>query len=82
MRDNILFSLPYDQEKYQQVIRLCALEPDLEVLPNADLTPIGDRGINLSGGQVSTKYSYSITSLRLSLPFGFWLIISYLETTG
>ena len=27
------------------------LRPDLHILPNGDLTEIGDRGITLSGGQ-------------------------------
>jgi ABC-type bacteriocin/lantibiotic exporter with double-glycine peptidase domain len=29
----------------------CCLEPDLEILKSGDLTEIGERGINLSGGQ-------------------------------
>lgn len=34
-----------------QVLKACALGPDLDVLPAGDLTEIGERGINLSGGQ-------------------------------
>uniref|UniRef100_A0A672Z8T8 ATP-binding cassette, sub-family C (CFTR/MRP), member 5 n=1 Tax=Sphaeramia orbicularis TaxID=375764 RepID=A0A672Z8T8_9TELE len=30
---------------------VCCLRPDLTLLPNADLTEIGERGANLSGGQ-------------------------------
>jgi ABC-type multidrug transport system fused ATPase/permease subunit len=30
---------------------MCELERDLEILPNGDLTEIGEKGINLSGGQ-------------------------------
>ncbi|CAG8807269.1 3136_t:CDS:2, partial [Racocetra persica] len=51
LRDNITFGLPFDEQKYRQVIKDCCLEPDLEVLPAADLTEIGERGVNLSGGQ-------------------------------
>jgi hypothetical protein len=32
------------------VIEACALGPDLDVLPAGDMTEIGERGINLSGG--------------------------------
>ncbi|KAJ3271229.1 hypothetical protein HDV01_006962 [Terramyces sp. JEL0728] len=51
VQGNILFGLPYDQEKYLRVIRDCSLEKDFTVLPDGDLTEIGERGINLSGGQ-------------------------------
>jgi ABC-type bacteriocin/lantibiotic exporter with double-glycine peptidase domain len=30
---------------------MCELSRDLEILPNGDLTEIGEKGINLSGGQ-------------------------------
>ncbi|KAF9973525.1 hypothetical protein BGZ73_003215 [Actinomortierella ambigua] len=49
--DNILFGLPYDERKYQRVIRQCALERDIHILPQGDQTEIGERGVNLSGGQ-------------------------------
>ncbi|XP_078667891.1 ATP-binding cassette sub-family C member 4-like isoform X1 [Branchiostoma floridae x Branchiostoma belcheri] len=51
VRQNILFGLPYDHLKYWKVIDCCGLSKDLEVLPNSDLTLVGDRGITLSGGQ-------------------------------
>ncbi|XP_065826757.1 multidrug resistance-associated protein 1-like [Oscarella lobularis] len=51
LRENILFGLPYDPEKYNRTIDVCALEPDLDVLPGGDMTEIGEKGINLSGGQ-------------------------------
>lgn len=37
--------------RYESVIRDCALERDLSILPSGDMTIIGDRGVNLSGGQ-------------------------------
>lgn len=37
--------------RYRKVIRACALEADLDMLPNGDETEIGERGITLSGGQ-------------------------------
>jgi ABC-type multidrug transport system fused ATPase/permease subunit len=51
VRDNILFGLDYDQEKYQRVLQCCALEQDLLTLQSSDLTEVGEGGINLSGGQ-------------------------------
>ena len=32
-------------------LQACALEPDLEALPDGDQTLIGEKGISLSGGQ-------------------------------
>ncbi|KAH9084688.1 hypothetical protein Ae201684P_001928 [Aphanomyces euteiches] len=51
VRDNICFGLPYDHAKYQEAIRVCCLEDDLKVLAAGDQTEIGEKGINLSGGQ-------------------------------
>ncbi|KAI5952854.1 hypothetical protein KGF54_003721 [Candida jiufengensis] len=51
VKENILFGLEYDEEKYNQVIYACSLESDLEILPAGDRTEIGERGITLSGGQ-------------------------------
>lgn len=51
LRSNILFGRDYDKEWYDQVIEACALDPDLEILPNGDMTEIGERGITISGGQ-------------------------------
>ncbi|KAF2836953.1 P-loop containing nucleoside triphosphate hydrolase protein [Patellaria atrata CBS 101060] len=50
-RDNVLFGLPYDASRYQQVIEACAMDKDLKMLTDGDLTEIGANGINLSGGQ-------------------------------
>uniref|UniRef100_A0A8C6JAU0 Canalicular multispecific organic anion transporter 1 n=1 Tax=Melopsittacus undulatus TaxID=13146 RepID=A0A8C6JAU0_MELUD len=51
LKDNILFGSELDETRYQQVIKACALLPDLELLPAGDQTEIGEKGINLSGGQ-------------------------------
>ncbi|OWZ04894.1 Multidrug resistance protein ABC transporter, partial [Phytophthora megakarya] len=51
LRDNILFEEDYDEQRYANVLVASQLEMDLKALPNGDLTEIGERGINLSGGQ-------------------------------
>ncbi|XP_018432035.1 PREDICTED: multidrug resistance-associated protein 5 isoform X1 [Nanorana parkeri] len=51
LRDNILFGKEYEEERYNNVLSVCCLRPDLAILPNSDLTEIGERGANLSGGQ-------------------------------
>jgi ATP-binding cassette subfamily C (CFTR/MRP) protein 1 len=51
IRENILFGNPYDKEKYEKIIKACALTKDFELFANGDLTEIGERGINMSGGQ-------------------------------
>jgi ABC-type multidrug transport system fused ATPase/permease subunit len=51
LRDNITFGQRQDEDKYQETLKRCALLPDLSVLPAGDMTEIGERGINLSGGQ-------------------------------
>ena len=51
IKQNILFYSPYDEERYNEVIHACALEPDLEILEDGDETEIGVKGVSLSGGQ-------------------------------
>ncbi|XP_061571906.1 ATP-binding cassette sub-family C member 4-like [Cololabis saira] len=51
IRSNILFGRELNIKKYEKVLKACALKRDLELLPDGDLTLIGDRGATLSGGQ-------------------------------
>ncbi|KAL6455854.1 hypothetical protein MHYP_G00357050 [Metynnis hypsauchen] len=51
IRSNILFGKELEPHKYERVLRACALKRDMELLPEGDLTVIGDRGATLSGGQ-------------------------------
>uniref|UniRef100_A0A0N5CDG6 Multidrug resistance-associated protein 1 n=1 Tax=Strongyloides papillosus TaxID=174720 RepID=A0A0N5CDG6_STREA len=51
LRDNILFGEEYKHHLYDRVLECCALKPDIAILPNGDKTEIGEKGINLSGGQ-------------------------------
>ncbi|PWY91365.1 hypothetical protein BO94DRAFT_564732 [Aspergillus sclerotioniger CBS 115572] len=51
IRDNILFSSPYDAQRYKRVLDACALIPDLSNFKHGDLSFVGENGIGLSGGQ-------------------------------
>ena len=51
VKNNILFGKPYDEKKYKDVLHVCCLEDDLKVLQGGSECEIGERGINLSGGQ-------------------------------
>eukprot|EP01035_Chromulina_nebulosa_P020139 gene20139-26148_t len=53
LRENILFGNKYNETLYNQVLFDCCLLQDLSILPAGDLTEIGERGINISGGQKS-----------------------------
>ncbi|KAG0211857.1 hypothetical protein BGX28_007312 [Mortierella sp. GBA30] len=51
IRDNILLDTPFDERRYWRVVKACCLEQDLALFHDGDLTEIGERGVNLSGGQ-------------------------------
>lgn len=43
LQDNILFGRTMNKCEYYKVLENCALMPDLEMLPAADLTEIGEK---------------------------------------
>ncbi|KAI0768063.1 P-loop containing nucleoside triphosphate hydrolase protein [Trametes elegans] len=51
VRDNIIFGRPFDEDRYWKAVHDACLEADLDLLPNGDMTEVGERGISLSGGQ-------------------------------
>ena len=40
-----------DDEWYHVVVRACELERDMQIWPRGDKTPVGSKGISMSGGQ-------------------------------
>lgn len=44
---------------YWNVIEACSLKHDLQVLPDGDQTEIGEKGINLSGGNLFIYYNHN-----------------------
>ncbi|RPD61094.1 P-loop containing nucleoside triphosphate hydrolase protein [Lentinus tigrinus ALCF2SS1-7] len=51
VRENITFGQPFDEERYWKAVHDACLEADFDLLPNGDMTEVGERGISLSGGQ-------------------------------
>ncbi|PIL29335.1 ATP-binding cassette transporter [Ganoderma sinense ZZ0214-1] len=51
IKNNIIFSAPFDEVRYKKVLMQCALERDLSLFDAGDQTEVGEKGITLSGGQ-------------------------------
>ncbi len=53
IRENItgIADFSFDDGWYKTVLHACALEKDLEQLPNGDQSMVGSKGIAISGGQ-------------------------------
>jgi ABC-type bacteriocin/lantibiotic exporter with double-glycine peptidase domain len=43
IRENICFGRPFESERYWKVVHDACLEADLDVLPNGDMTEVGER---------------------------------------
>ena len=52
IRSNILLGKPFNEQHYTNVIQACCLDVDLLTFGDAgDLTIVGEKGVNISGGQ-------------------------------
>jgi len=55
VKENILMGLPFDEDLYEEVIISCGLVVDIQYFEGGDDTIVGDKGVQCSGGQVSTQ---------------------------
>ncbi|KAJ0794971.1 putative ABC-type xenobiotic transporter [Helianthus annuus] len=51
IRDNVIFGKDYDPIRYSAVLEACALDTDISLTVGGDMAYIGEKGVNLSGGQ-------------------------------
>ncbi|GAA6024648.1 hypothetical protein JCM8202_000420 [Rhodotorula sphaerocarpa] len=69
IRNNICFGLPFREDRYKATLEACSLLSDMAILEDGDQTEIGEKGINLSGGQKArvslARAVYSRASLLL-----------------
>jgi ATP-binding cassette subfamily B protein len=52
LRENVLLGQPDDPARLAEALRLAVLEPDVAEMPLGLETPVGPKGVRLSGGQV------------------------------
>ena len=69
LRENVCFGSTFNQEQYDKVVESCSLEEDIANLPDKDQTEIGERGVNLSGGQKArlslARCAYAAADIQL-----------------
>ncbi|XP_073147479.1 ABC transporter C family member 13 isoform X2 [Henckelia pumila] len=51
IRENILLGKDYDGKRYLEILRACALDLDVSLMLGGDSACVGEKGVNLSGGQ-------------------------------
>ena len=63
IRQNILFGLDFESEKYSAVIRASCLHRDLKLFAEGDMAMVGDKGNTLSGGQKARIVGYRLQKI-------------------
>lgn len=58
--ENILFNLPYVEERYRRTLEVCALVNDLKILEDGDESEIGERGVGTNSLTSITTKAHSI----------------------
>lgn len=43
VKENIIFGSTLDKQKYETAVQVCELEQDVKILPDGDLTEIGEK---------------------------------------
>ncbi|KAJ3683780.1 hypothetical protein LUZ60_014007 [Juncus effusus] len=51
VRDNILLGEAFNATRYEEILHACTLDIDVSKMIRGDMSPIGEKGFNLSGGQ-------------------------------
>lgn len=78
VRKNILMGKHYDEEFYQSICSACGLDQDFNQFISGDHTIVGDRGVQISGGQRARSvhqvfYDYLLSNplslLHILIPF-------------
>ena len=60
LRDNILFGKEYDAKRYEHVLEVCCLLPDIAILTTGDHTEVGGM-MNLNGDQKRKYHSFELS---------------------
>lgn len=50
IRDNVVFGKKFDADFYDKTIKACSLDRDLDIFSEGDMTVVGEKGLQLSGG--------------------------------
>ena len=76
LRENVTFGEKFRQSRYDAVVEACGLKQDLAAFEGGDQIMIGERGINLSGG--NRPYCLCCQRTNASQPIIFCVLKSYL----